>query len=159
MRYREKQRNSTQPKGELASRTLAMPADSNPKGDIFGGWIMSLMDSAGKMSATPYAGGRVVTVSVSNIKFLQPVHVGDTVCCYTDVKRIGRTSITLDVEVWVLRQGQGERVKVTDAEFTFVAVHEDGRPRQLATSGTKGVAPSLRDSRRTPRQQESKAMC
>jgi acyl-CoA thioesterase YciA len=156
MRYREKRRNSTQPKGELASRTLAMPADSNPKGDIFGGWIMSLMDSAGKMSATPHAGGRVVTVSVSNITFLQPVHVGDTVCCYTDVKRIGRTSITLDVEVWVLRQGQGERVKVTDAEFTFVAVHEDGRPRQLTTSGTKSVAPSLHNSRRTPRQQESK---
>ena len=93
MRDVGKQRNSTEPKGELASRTLAMPADSNPKGDIFGGWIMSLMDSAGKMSATPHAGGRVVTVAVSNITFLQPVHVGDTVCCYTDVKRLGRTSI------------------------------------------------------------------
>ena len=152
-RYKEKQRNSTGPKGELASRTLAMPADSNPKGDIFGGWIMSLMDSAGKMSATPYAGGRVVTVAVSNITFLQPVHVGDTVCCYTDVKRIGRTSITLDVEVWVLRQGQGERIKVTDAEFTFVAVHEDGRPRELASSDTKG-APAPRNSRRAARHQE-----
>jgi acyl-CoA thioesterase YciA len=137
MRDRERHRNSTEPKGELASRTLAMPADSNPKGDIFGGWIMSLMDSAGKMSATPHARGRVVTVAVSNITFLQPVHVGDTVCCYTDVKRIGRTSITLDVEVWVLRQGQGERVKVTDAEFTFVAVHEDGRPRELTPPGAK----------------------
>ena len=158
MRYREKQRNSTQPKGELASRTLAMPADSNPKGDIFGGWIMSLMDSAGKMSATPHAGGRVVTVAVSNITFLQPVHVGDTVCCYTDVKRIGRTSITLDVEVWVLRQGQGERVKVTDAEFTFVAVHEDGRPRELASSGVKRLAPPARVSRRSTRQQQGEAM-
>jgi len=157
MRHREKQRISTQPKGELASRTLAMPADSNPRGDIFGGWIMSLMDSAGKMSATPHAGGRVVTVAVSNIAFLQPVHVGDTVCCYTDVKRIGRTSITLDVEVWVLRQGQGERVKVTDAEFTFVAVHEDGRPRELASSGSKDVAPPARNSRRSTRQQ-SEAM-
>ena len=85
------------------------------------------------------------------------MHVGDTVCCYTDVKRIGRTSITLDVEVWVLRQGQGERVKVTDAEFTFVAVHEDGRPRELASSGAKGVAPS-RNSRRTTRQREGEAM-
>jgi acyl-CoA thioesterase YciA len=90
-----------------------MPADCNPKGDIFGGWIMALMGSAGKMSATPHAGGRVVTVSVSNITFLQPVHVGDTVCCYTEVKRTGRTSITLGVEGWVSRQGQGERVKVT----------------------------------------------
>jgi acyl-CoA thioesterase YciA len=137
MRDKDKQRNSTEPKGELASRTLAMPADSNPKGDIFGGWIMSLMDSAGKMSATPHAGGRMVTVAVSSITFLQPVHVGDTVCCYTDVKRRGRTSITLDVEVWVLRQGQGPRIKVIDAEFTFVAVHEDGSPRELTSSNPK----------------------
>ena len=139
MRSKERRRNSTEPKGELASRTLAMPADCNPKGDIFGGWIMALMDSAGKMSATPHAGGRVVTVSVSNITFLEPVHVGDTVCCYTEVTRIGRTSITLEVEVWVLRQGEGERVKVTEAEFTFVAVGEDGRPRELESSVAPGV--------------------
>jgi acyl-CoA thioesterase YciA len=118
---------------------------------------MSPMDSAGKMSATSHAGGRVVTVAVSNITFLQSVHVGDTVCCYADVKRIGRTSITLDVEVSVLRQGQGERVKVTDAEFTFVAVHEDGRPRELASSAAKGVV-SARNSRRTTRQRASEAM-
>jgi acyl-CoA thioesterase YciA len=98
---------------------------------------MSLMDAGRKMSATSYAGGRVVTVAVSNITFLQPVHVGETVCCYSDVKRIGRTSITLDVEVWVLRQGQGERIKVTDAEFTFVAVHENGRQRELAFPDVK----------------------
>jgi len=77
-------------------------------------------------------------VSVSNITFLQPVHVGDTVCCYTDVKRIGRTSITLDVEVWVLHQGQGEPVKVTDAEFTFVAVHQDGPPPRAGLTGRQG---------------------
>jgi acyl-CoA thioesterase YciA len=128
-----------------------MPADSNPKGDIFGGWIMSLMDSAGKMSATPHAGGRVVTVAVSNITFLQPVHVGDTVCCYTDVKRLGRTSITLDVEVWVLRQGQGARIKVTDAEFTFVAVHEDGRPRELTSPGRELEPPQVGKGRRPSR--------
>jgi acyl-CoA thioesterase YciA len=138
MREGERQRNSCGPKGELASRTLAMPADSNPRGDIFGGWIMALMDAAGKMTATPYASGRVVTVAVSNIVFLAPVHVGDTVCCYTDVKRFGRTSITLDVEVWVRRQGQGERIRVTEAEFTFVAIDEDGRPRALpAPAGKK----------------------
>ena len=152
MRDVGKQRNSTEPKGELASRTLAMPADSNPKGDIFGGWIMSLMDSAGKMSATPHAGGRVVTVAVSNITFLQPVHVGDTVCCYTDVKRLGRTSITLDVEVWVLRQGQGDRIKVTDAEFTFVAVHEDGSPRELASPGREPKPRPVGEGRRPSRQ-------
>ena len=155
MRYKERQRNSIEPKGELASRTLAMPADSNPKGDIFGGWIMSLMDSAGKMSATPYAGGRVVTVAVSNITFLHPVHVGDTVCCYTDLKRLGRTSITLDVEVWVLRQGQGARIKVTDAEFTFVAVHEDGRPRELTSSNPKLQPRPAREGRRPSRQPKS----
>jgi acyl-CoA thioesterase YciA len=142
MRNRESKRDS-EPKGELASRTLAMPADCNPKGDIFGGWIMALMDSAGKMSATPHAGGQVVTVSVSNITFLQPVHVGDTVCCYTDLKWIGRTSITLDVEVWVLRQGQGERVKVTKAEFTFVAIDENGHPPGADLGSHQGNEPSL----------------
>ena len=131
MRGKVRRRNPGEPKGELASRILAMPADSNPRGDIFGGWIMSLMDSAGKMSATAHAGGRVVTVAVSNIAFLAPVHVGDTVCCYTDLKRLGRSSVTLEVEVWVLRQGRGERIKVTEAEFTFVAVDDDGRPHAL----------------------------
>ena len=143
MRNRKSKRDC-EPKGELACRTLAMPADCNPKGDIFGGWIMALMDSAGKMSATPHAGAQVVTVSVSNITFLQPVHVGDTVCCYTEVKRMGRTSITLDVEVWVLRQGQGERVKVTEAEFTFVAIDENGRPRALISAPTNETSPAYR---------------
>jgi acyl-CoA thioesterase YciA len=101
---------------------------------------MSLMDAAGKMSATEHANGRVVTVAVSRIAFLAPVQIGDTVCCYTDVARIGRTSITLDVEVWVLRQGQGERHKVTDAEFTFVAIDEDGNPRVLADAGQPATA-------------------
>jgi acyl-CoA thioesterase YciA len=108
-----------------------MPADTNPSGTIFGGWIMSLMDSAAAMSATAYAKGRVVTVNVSNITFLEPVKVGDAVCCYTEATRIGKTSITFGVEVWVRREGQGERVKVTDAEFTFVAVNDVGRPRPL----------------------------
>ena len=119
------------PRGDLASRVLAMPTDTNPKGDIFGGWIMSLMDMAGKMSATTVANGRVVTVAVDRIVFRQPVQVGDVVCCYTEIVRTGRTSITLSIEVWAMRQGQGDRVKVTDATFTFVAVDEDGRPRSL----------------------------
>ena len=123
--------DSKQPRGELAARTLAMPADTNPMGNIFGGWIMSLMDASGKVTAARHAQGRVMTVSVSNISFLQPVNVGDTVCCYTDVLRTGRSSVTLAIEVWVLRQGQGDRVKVTDAEFTFVAVNDNGRPREI----------------------------
>jgi acyl-CoA thioesterase YciA len=105
-----KKHNSQQgaPRGELASRTLAMPANTNPSGTIFGGWIMSLMDSAAAMSATACAKGRVVTVTVSNITFLEPVKVGDAVCCYTEATRFGKTSITFGVEVWVLRDGQGE---------------------------------------------------
>ena len=119
------------PRGALASRVLAMPTDTNPKGDIFGGWIMSMMDMAGKMSATTVANGRVVTVAVDSIVFRQPVKVGDVVCCYTDIVRVGRSSVTLSIEVWAMRQGQGDRVKVTDATFTFVAVDDDGRPRPL----------------------------
>jgi acyl-CoA thioesterase YciA len=121
-----------EPRGELAARTLAMPADTNPSGDIFGGWIMAMMDSAGSMTATRLAGGRTVTAAVSRIAFLQPVKVGDVVCCYTDVARLGRSSMTLCVEVWVLRQGHGPRVKVTAAEFTFVALDDAGNPRPLA---------------------------
>ena len=120
-----------EPRGELASRTMAMPANTNPKGDMFGGWIMALMDTAGGMTAGRYAQGNVATVSVANIVFLRPLRVGDTVCCYTDLTRVGRTSLTLSVEVWVLRHGQGERIKVTEAEFTFVAINENGRPRAL----------------------------
>ncbi len=119
------------PQGELAARHLAMPADTNPSGNIFGGWIMASMDAAASMTTTRLANGPVVTVSVSNMVFVQPVKVGDTVCFYTDLTRIGRTSITLDVAVWVLRNGCGDRMKVTHAEFTFVAVDEDGRPRQI----------------------------
>jgi acyl-CoA thioesterase YciA len=131
---RQESSNDEEPRGVLASRALAMPADTNPRGDMFGGWIMSLMDAAGYMSATERAGSRVVTVSVSTIAFLAPVNVGDVVCCYTDLVRSGRTSITLHVEAWVLRQAQGNRMKVADSEFTFVAVDDDGRPRPLLRS-------------------------
>jgi acyl-CoA thioesterase YciA len=126
------------PRGELASRTLAMPADANPSGAIFGGWVMALMDSSGAMTATRLADGRVVTVSVSNITFLRPLKVGDSVCCYTRTIRIGKTSITLGIEVWVLREGRGERTKVTHAEFTFVAVDRAGRPRPLPRQLDRG---------------------
>lgn len=123
-----------EPRGELASRVLAMPTDTNPKGDIFGGWIMSLMDMAGKMSATTVANNRVVTVAVDRIVFRQPVKVGDVVCCYTDIVRTGRSSVTLSIEVWAMRQGQGDRVKVTDAVFTFVAVDDEGRPCPITST-------------------------
>jgi acyl-CoA thioesterase YciA len=117
------------PRGELAARTVAMPAETNPSGEIFGGWIMALMDSAGMMTATRHAHGCVTTVAVTNMAFHCPVKVGDVVCCYTDRVRSGRTSATFHIEVWVLRGGQGARLKVTSAEFTFVALDAEGRPR------------------------------
>ena len=123
------------PRGELAVRTLAMPADTNPAGDIFGGWIMSLMDVAGGISAAALAGGRVATVAATDMAFLKPVKVGDVVCVYTERARQGRTSVTFRVEVWVLRQGQAERVRVTSADFTYVALDEQGRPRPLGPRG------------------------
>jgi acyl-CoA thioesterase YciA len=124
-----------QPRGDLAVRTLAMPADTNPAGDIFGGWIMSLMDVAGGISAAALAGGRVATVAATDMAFLRPVKVGDVVCVYTDLARRGRTSVTYHVEVWVLRQGQADRVQVTSADITYVALDERGRPRPVAAGG------------------------
>jgi acyl-CoA thioesterase YciA len=119
------------PRGDLSLRTVAMPADTNPAGDIFGGWIMSLMDLAAGIAASSEAKGRVVTAAVSNLSFIRPVKVGDVVCVYTTVNRVGRSSITLGVETWVLRRGQGDRVRVTAAEFVLVAVDENGQPRQV----------------------------
>ena len=123
--------NQQQPRGELALRTVAMPADTNPAGDIFGGWIMSLMDLAAGVSAGTRARGRVATAAVSNLSFIQPVKVGDVVCVYTEIVRTGRSSVTLAVETWVLRRGQGDRTRVTAAEFVLVAVDDNGRPRAL----------------------------
>ena len=118
-----------EPKGELSVRMLAMPADTNPAGDIFGGWIMSLMDVAGGISAACAARGRVATVAVTDMAFHLPVKVGDVVACYTELVRVGRTSLTLRVEVWVLRQRIGDRIKVTSADFTYVALDDAGQPR------------------------------
>ena len=120
-----------EPRGELAVRTLAMPADTNPSGDIFGGWLMSLMDVAGGIAAGGLAQGRVATVAVTDMAFLRPVKVGDVVCCYTDLVRKGRTSLTFRVEAWALRQRLGDRIQVTSADFTYVALDGDGKPRPI----------------------------
>jgi acyl-CoA thioesterase YciA len=122
---------SPTPRGEMSLRTVAMPADTNPAGDIFGGWIMSLMDLAAGVSAGARAKGRVATAAVSNLNFLQPVKVGDVVCVYTEITKTGRTSVTVEVEAYVLRRNQGERMRVTAAEFVLVAVDANGRPRIL----------------------------
>jgi acyl-CoA thioesterase YciA len=126
--------SSPAPRGELSLRTVAMPADTNPNGDIFGGWIMSLMDLAAGIAAGTRAKGRVATAAVSNLSFLQPVKVGDVVCVYTDITKTGRTSMTIAVEAHVLRRNQGERVRVTAAEFVLVAVDDHGKPRTLPSA-------------------------
>lgn len=118
-----------QPEGELTLRTLAMPADVNVNGDIFGGWVLSQMDIAGGIVAGERARGRVATVAVDAMKFIRPVKVGDVLCIYAQVERVGRTSLGIGIEAWVLRDRIGEREKVTEAVFTFVAIDEQGRPR------------------------------
>ena len=124
--------NEDQPKGELAIRTLAMPADTNPAGDIFGGWLMSQMDIASSITAGVRARGRVATVAVTGFTFHKPVQVGDVVCCYADIQRIGTTSMMILVEAWVLRRNEPKRrVKVTEGKFTFVALDEEGKKRPI----------------------------
>ncbi|HBU96285.1 MULTISPECIES: acyl-CoA thioesterase [Thalassospira] len=121
----------TMPRGDLCTRTLAMPADTNPSGDIFGGWLMSQMDIAGGVLASQIAEGRIATVAVDAMTFLRPVYVGDVVCVYGDIERIGTTSVVLHLESWVLRRNQPPRIKVTEATFTFVAIDAEGRPRPV----------------------------
>ncbi len=123
--------DATSPRGTLTVRVMAMPADANPAGDIFGGWIMGLMDVSAGIAARDRAAGRVVTASVSSLSFLQPVKVGDVVCCYTELTGVGRSSLRLDVEAWVVRGHGGSRLKVTEANFVMVAVDADGRPRPV----------------------------
>ncbi|MCG7488146.1 acyl-CoA thioester hydrolase YciA [Vibrio sp. Of14-4] len=122
------------PRGQLLLRTLAMPADTNANGDIFGGWIMSQLDLAGGILAKEISGGRIVTVSVSGITFKKPVRVGDVVCCYGKCRKIGRSSMNIDLEVWVKpikEHGIGERFMVCDATFNYVAIDTEGRPRAI----------------------------
>ncbi len=121
----------SEPMGKLAIRTLAMPGDANPNGDIFGGWVMSQMDIAGGVSAQWRAQGRVATVGVEAMSFLKPVSVGDVVCVYTDIVREGTTSMAIQVELWVLRRDGLSREKVTQGIFTFVAIDETGKKRPL----------------------------
>lgn len=119
------------PRGDLALRVGAGPADAGPDGCVRVGWIMSSMSAAAAAAAERAAQGPVVAVAVSKVTFLGPVAIGDAVCCYTEVVRLGTTSITLAVEVWILRQGQGAPVRLTDSQYTFVAIDGDGRPRPV----------------------------
>ena len=119
---------------EPALRVVPMPADENQHGDIFGGWIMSQVDIAGSIAAVRLAKGRVATVAVNSFVFKQPVFVGDLVSFYAEVVRVGRTSITVNVEVYAQRRPEREiAVKVTEATLTYVAVDETRRPRVVST--------------------------
>jgi acyl-CoA thioesterase YciA len=120
------------PAGEPVIRTIAMPADTNPAGDIFGGWLMSQMDLAAGNAAARWAKGRCVTVAVEAMKFVEPVKVGDEVTVWADLIRVGRTSMIFHVSAW-RRPRIGPAVsKVTDAVFTFVALDAEGRPRPIS---------------------------
>jgi len=105
-----------------------MPADTNPNGDIFGGWLISQMDLGGGVAARETAGTRVLTVAIENLRFWHPVKVGDTLCCHAELIKIGNTSMQFDISAWVLPQGTGKRECVTEAIFTYVAIDDDGKP-------------------------------
>jgi acyl-CoA thioesterase YciA len=116
------------PRGELSLRTLAMPADTNANGDIFGGWLLGQMDIAGGIFVGKSCRLRSVTVAIEAMTFRKPVYVGDVVSVYTDTVRIGRTSVAVRVEAWVTRSNESQMILVTDGTFTYVAIDEHGKP-------------------------------
>lgn len=124
---------------DLAIRVMAMPADTNAAGDIFGGWLMSQVDIAGSVFARRLARGRVVTVAVDSFQFKQPVFVGDLISCYASITRVGKTSLTVHVKAFAERQGKThEHIQVTEADLTYVAVDERRRPRKIPKDDANG---------------------
>lgn len=121
--------------GQPSLRTVAMPADTNPNGDIFGGWILAQMDLAGGTFAYHVAHGRVATVAITGMVFHKPVSVGDEISCWCRTERVGTTSITVRVEAWVRRRRLAKEEQVTEGHFTFVAMDADGRPRPVRGTG------------------------
>ncbi len=118
-------------RGVLTIKTLAMPADTNPNGDIFGGWLVSQMDLAGGVLAKILSQGRIVTVAINNITFIHPVKVGDLVSCYVKKTRQGRTSINVEIEVWTENFRDAVNHKVAHGEFVYVAIDNKGKPRPI----------------------------
>jgi acyl-CoA thioesterase YciA len=121
----------TEPNGDLSIRTLAMPADTNQNGDIFGGWLLSQMDIAGGIFASKTAKSRTVTVAIEAMNFRKPVFVGDLVSVHANLVRIGKTSITVHLEAWVLRRKEMQSILVTDGNFTYVSIDDSGRPQAI----------------------------
>jgi acyl-CoA thioesterase YciA len=125
----------TEPCGDLCIRTLAMPADTNQNGDIFGGWLLSQMDLAGGVFASKITKSRTVTVAIEAMNFRKPVFVGDLVSVHATLVRIGKTSITVHLEAWVLRRKEMQSILVTDGNFTYVAIDDQGRSQIIPQGG------------------------
>ena len=123
--------NEAKPRGTLTVRVIAMPADTNANGDIFGGWVLSRMDQAGGIAAVERAKGRAVTIAIQAMTFHRPVRVGDVLEVYTEVTKVGRTSMVIEIEALAVRFKTRLREKVTDGTFTFVAIDDDGKPRPI----------------------------
>jgi len=119
------------PQGELVIRTIAMPANTNSNGDMFGGWLVSQMDLGGAILARNLAHSRITTVAIDAMSFLSPVYVGDIVSCHAALRKTGRTSIRIEIEAWAQRHKGGEHVLVTKGTFTYVAIDDDGRPHPV----------------------------
>ena len=126
--------NPESEKGELAIRTIAMPSNTNANGDIFGGWMVALMDLAGSIIAIQRANARVTTVAIDKMVFYKPVHIGNTISCYGKVLRIGKTSITINIEVWTMGLYANQPQSVTEGIFTYVAIDEKGKPQPVNKS-------------------------
>jgi acyl-CoA thioesterase YciA len=124
-----------EPQGDLCIRTLAMPADTNANGDIFGGWLLSQMDLGGGVFASKVARSRTVTVAIEAMNFRKAVYVGDLVSVHANLVRIGRTSITVHLEAWVLRRKERQSILVTDGNFTYVSIDDHGNPQQIQRDG------------------------
>jgi acyl-CoA thioesterase YciA len=119
------------PEGVLSLQTIAMPADTNWSGDVFGGWIVSQMDLAGAIHAERFSKGRCATIAINQMTFLVPVKVGDVITCYTKILKVGNTSIQMQIEVWDSHDSSREAIRVTEGVFTFVAVDVAGNKRQI----------------------------
>ena len=128
------------PTGDLCIRTLAMPADTNQNGDIFGGWLLSQMDVGGGIFASKVAKSRTVTVAIEAMNFRKPVYVGDLVSIYGTLVRVGRTSITVHLEAWVTRRRETQAILVTDGNFTYVSIDDQGKPKPISGDGAPVTA-------------------
>jgi acyl-CoA thioesterase YciA len=129
--------NETRPSGDLCIRTLAMPADTNQNGDIFGGWLLSQMDIGGSIFASKIANSRTVTVAIEAMNFRKPVFVGDVVSVHANLVQIGKTSIAIHIEAWVQRRKETQSFLVTDGNFTYVSIDDRGEPQTIR----QGAAP------------------